>query len=57
MIYSRHCTVTLADRIFWPEEPDLVRLAARLNATIVPFSGIGGDESFSIALDSQVSLS
>jgi len=39
--------------IFWPGEPDVVRLAARFNATIVPFSGIGGDESFSIAMDSQ----
>lgn len=40
-------------QLFWPEESHLVRLAVRLNATIVPFSGLGGDESFTIALDSQ----
>ena len=32
---------------------DFVRLAARVNATILPFSGIGGDESFTMALDNQ----
>ncbi|CAJ1423520.1 unnamed protein product [Effrenium voratum] len=34
-------------QLFWPEQSDLVRLAARANATIVPFSGeIGyGSES------------
>jgi hypothetical protein len=39
--------------LFWPREPDLVRLAARLNATLLPFSGIGGDESTQLFLDSQ----
>jgi 1-acyl-sn-glycerol-3-phosphate acyltransferase len=39
--------------LFWPDEPDVVRLASRLNATIVPFSGLGGDESFAIAADSD----
>lgn len=39
--------------LFWPDEPDLVRLAARCGATIVPFSGIGGDDSFTVALDSD----
>ena len=39
--------------LFWPDDPDLVRLAARCNATLLPFSGIGGDESFTIALDSD----
>ena len=39
--------------LFWPDEPDFVRLAARVNATILPFAGIGGDESFTMALDSD----
>lgn len=39
--------------LFWPEEPDLVRVAARLNATLIPFSGLGGDESMAILMDSQ----
>lgn len=39
--------------LFWGDEPDIVRLAARVNATIVPFSGLGGDESFTMALDSE----
>ena len=39
--------------LFWPDEPDFVRLACRVNATIIPFSGIGGDESFTIALDTD----
>jgi len=44
-------------RLFWGEDADFVRLAARVNATIVPFSGLGGDESFSLALDSDELLS
>ena len=39
--------------IFWGDDADIVRLAARCNATIVPFSGLGGDESFAMAGDSQ----
>ena len=31
----------------------MVRLAARVNATLLPFSGIGGDDSFSIVYDSD----
>ena len=33
-------------QLFWPDAPDLVRLAARANATILPFSGVGSDEFF-----------
>ena len=40
-------------QIFWGDDADIVRLAARCNATIVPFSGLGGDESFAMALDSE----
>ena len=39
--------------LFWPEEDNIVRMAARVNATLVPFSGIGGDESFTMALDTD----
>ena len=30
-----------------------MRLAARLDATLLPFSGLGGDDSFALALDSD----
>lgn len=40
-------------QLFWPETPDVVRLAAKLNATILPFSGLGGDDSFAIAADTD----
>ena len=30
----------------WPDESALIRIAARYNATIVPFGGVGGDEFF-----------
>ena len=33
--------------------PDVVRLAARLNATLLPFSGLGGDDSFAVSIDSD----
>jgi len=42
-----------AYRLFWPDSPDVVRLAARLNATLLPFAGLGGDDSFEISLDSD----
>ena len=42
-----------AYQLFWPDDANLVRLAARHNATIVPFSGLGGDESFTMALDTS----
>ena len=43
----------MCSQLFWPAEADVVRLAARVNATIVPFSGIGGDDSFTMALDTD----
>ncbi|KAJ1455684.1 hypothetical protein M885DRAFT_519387 [Pelagophyceae sp. CCMP2097] len=30
----------------WPSEATLARVAAKLNATVVPFSGVGGDDFF-----------
>ena len=40
-------------QLFWPDAPDVVRLAARLNATLLPFSGVGGDDSFDIFADTD----
>ncbi|CAK9058228.1 unnamed protein product [Durusdinium trenchii] len=41
-------------QLFWPDAPDLVRIAAKANATIVPFSGVGSDEFFAgTVLDSD----
>jgi len=38
----------------WPDDPALVRLAARLNATIVPFSAVGADDGIgTVLLDSD----
>lgn len=31
-------------KLFWPEEPEFVRMAARFGATIVPFGAIGEDD-------------
>ena len=39
--------------LFWPQQPELVRLAARFNATIVPVSGLGGDDSFRFLVDTE----
>ena len=44
-------------QLFWPEDPDFVRLAAKLNALIIPFAAVGGDEAFDLALDSDEVLS
>ncbi|KZV18365.1 acyltransferase-like protein chloroplastic-like [Dorcoceras hygrometricum] len=38
-------------KLFWPEEPEFVRMAARFGATIVPFGGIGEDDIAKIVLD------
>lgn len=35
-------------QLFWPDTPDLVRLAAKANATIIPFSGVGSDEHLGV---------
>ena len=36
-------------QLFWGESADIIRLAARCDAVIIPFSGIGGDESFKMS--------
>lgn len=41
-----------AYELFWPEEVDFVRVAARFNATIVTISAVGAADSANILLDS-----
>jgi hypothetical protein len=31
-------------KLFWPEQPEFVRMAARFGATIVPFGVVGEDD-------------
>lgn len=40
-------------RLFWSEQPGLIRLAARTNAVIVPFAALGGDEAFELGMDTS----
>ncbi|GAU11583.1 hypothetical protein TSUD_345740 [Trifolium subterraneum] len=38
-------------KLFWPDHPEFVRMAARFGATIVPFGAVGEDDIAEIALD------
>ncbi|XP_042517080.1 acyltransferase-like protein At1g54570, chloroplastic [Macadamia integrifolia] len=38
-------------KLFWPEQPEFVRMAARFGATIVPFGVVGEDDVGQLALD------
>ena len=40
-------------RIFWPDRAEFVRMAARYGATIVPFAGVGCEDSVNMLLDPQ----
>ena len=40
-------------KLFWPQQSEFVRMAAKFGATIVPFAAIGCDDSFSMLLDSS----
>jgi hypothetical protein len=31
-------------KLFWPDQPEFVRMAARFGATIVPFGTVGEDD-------------
>ena len=38
-------------KLLWKESPDFVRLASKLDCTIVPFAAVGGEQlRFSISL-------
>ncbi|XP_042044664.1 acyltransferase-like protein At1g54570, chloroplastic isoform X2 [Salvia splendens] len=38
-------------KLFWPDQPEFVRMAARFEATIVPFGVIGEDDLAQLVLD------
>ncbi|XWS57636.1 hypothetical protein CRYUN_Cryun09bG0190300 [Craigia yunnanensis] len=38
-------------KLFWPNQPEFVRMAARFGATIVPFATVGEDDLVEIVLD------
>lgn len=31
-------------KLFWPDQPEFVRMAAKFGATIVPFGAVGEDD-------------
>jgi len=35
-------------KLFWPSKTDFVRVAARFNAVVVPFGGVGADDSVEV---------
>jgi hypothetical protein len=39
--------------LYWSEDTEFVRPAARMNAVIVPFSCVGADDAVDIILDGQ----
>jgi hypothetical protein len=43
-------------KLFWPSKPEIIRMAARFGATIVPLSAVGCDD-VNIALDGPELLS
>lgn len=38
-------------KLFWPEQPEFVRMAARFGATIIPFGAVGEDDFAELVLD------
>lgn len=40
-------------QLLWRDTPDFVRMAAKLNAIIVPFAAVGGDDAYDIAFDTD----
>jgi 1-acyl-sn-glycerol-3-phosphate acyltransferase len=40
-----------AYQLFWPEQVDFVRTAARFNATVIPISAVGAADSLNVLLD------
>ncbi|KAA8545000.1 hypothetical protein F0562_019783 [Nyssa sinensis] len=38
-------------KLFWPDQPEFVRMAARFGATIVPFGVVGEDDILELVLD------
>ena len=44
-------------QLLWPDEPEFVRHAMRLGATVVPFSAVGAEDGFRILADADTLLS
>jgi hypothetical protein len=40
-----------AYQLFWPEQTDFVRTAARFNATVIPISAVGAADSINVIMD------
>ncbi|KAI8105771.1 hypothetical protein M9434_000352 [Picochlorum sp. BPE23] len=40
-------------QLFWPQKSEFVRMAAKYDAIIVPFAGVGVDDGLNIVLDSD----
>jgi len=40
-----------AYQLFWPEQVDFVRTAARFNATVIPISAVGAADSLNVLMD------
>ncbi|XP_073009426.1 phytyl ester synthase 1, chloroplastic isoform X2 [Typha latifolia] len=38
-------------KLFWPDQPEFVRMAARFGATIIPFGAVGEDDVTELVLD------
>ncbi|XP_023761225.1 phytyl ester synthase 1, chloroplastic [Lactuca sativa] len=38
-------------KLFWPDEPEFVRMAAKFGATIIPFGSVGEDDITELVLD------
>lgn len=37
-------------KLFWPDQPEFVRMAARFGATIVPFAAVGEDDLVEVSV-------
>ncbi|XP_058083370.1 phytyl ester synthase 1, chloroplastic-like isoform X3 [Magnolia sinica] len=43
--------------LFWPDQPEFVRMAAQFGATIVPFGAVGEDDMLQLVLDYNEQMS
>ena len=40
-------------KLFWPERSEFIRMAAKFEATIVPFGGIGVEDAITVLADAD----
>lgn len=38
-----------AHKVFWPDQPEFVKMAARFGATIIPMCAVGEDDLFEVS--------